>query len=314
MKKIIGLNDIARLDLNLATTFLALWEARSVSLAAQHLHLSQSAVSGALARLRAVTGDPLFVRTAKGMEPTPHAAAMAPALHDAITAMQAALSPAMAFDPLHLDRPLVLGMSDDFMLACGPALVRRLQREAPKASLLFRQCNRQTAAAMLQSREIDLAMVAGGAGASLRGMASQIIGQSSYLCLGEQELFARFPEWTLEDYVGVPHVLVSYTGRSGMVDDALRNLGRTRTVVTALTQFAALPAFLQGSGWIATLPGHAARALARISGLMTAPPPMAVETYDVILAWRRELEEDPASQWLRALVAQVWKGEAGRTS
>jgi LysR family transcriptional activator of mexEF-oprN operon len=57
MKKIIGLNDIARLDLNLATTFMALWEARSVSLAAQHLHLSQSAVSGALARLRALTGD-----------------------------------------------------------------------------------------------------------------------------------------------------------------------------------------------------------------------------------------------------------------
>jgi len=248
------------------------------------------------------------------MVPTPNAMAMAPALHDAIAAMQAALSPVIPFDPLHFDRPLLVGMSDDFMLACGPSLVRRLQQEAPKASLMFRQCNRQTATAMLQSREIDLAMVAGGSGgqgAALRGMGSRIIGQSSYLCLGGADLFARFPDWTLEDYVGVPHVLVSYTGRSGMVDDVLQSLGRTRKVVTALTQFAALPAFLQGSGWVATLPGHAARALARTSGLVTAPPPMAVETYDVMLAWRREMEEDQASQWLRALVAEVWKGDTG---
>lgn len=77
MKKIIGLNDIARLDLNLAISFLAIWEERSVSRAAIRLNLSQSAVSGALARLRAITDDPLFVRSRIGMEPTPRATAMA---------------------------------------------------------------------------------------------------------------------------------------------------------------------------------------------------------------------------------------------
>ncbi len=73
----INLNDISRLDFNLAVTFIALWQERSVSKAAERLSLSQSAVSAALARLRAAAEDPLFVRSRGTMVPTPRAEAMA---------------------------------------------------------------------------------------------------------------------------------------------------------------------------------------------------------------------------------------------
>lgn len=305
MKKIIGLNDIARLDLNLATSFLAIWEERSVSRAALRLNLSQSALSGSLARLRAITEDPLFVRSRMGMEPTPRAIAMAPVLSAALDRMSEALTPLTPFVPEGVARALVVGMSDDFMLACGPALVRRLLAEAPQASVIFRQCNSQTAAAMLESREIDMAMIAGGKG---RGQAIryQAIGQSSYLCLADPIAHAAPP--TLEDYIALPHVLVSYSGRSGLIDEALQALGRKRRVITALTQFAALPPFLQGSGWIATLPTHAALALARSTGLATFAPPLALDPYEVTLCWRRDGDADPVSQWLRGLMADVWQG------
>lgn len=305
MKKIIGLNDIARLDLNLATSFLAIWEERSVSRAALRLNLSQSALSGSLARLRAITEDPLFVRSRMGMEPTPRAIAMAPVLSAALDRMSEALTPLTPFVPEGVARALVVGMSDDFMLACGPALVRRLLAEAPQASVIFRQCNSRTAAAMLESREIDMAMIAGGKG---RGQAIryQAIGQSSYLCLADPIAHAAPP--TLEDYIALPHVLVSYSGRSGLIDEALQALGRKRRVITALTQFAALPPFLQGSGWIATLPTHAALALARSTGLATFAPPLALEPYEVTLCWRRDGDADPVSQWLRGLMAEVWQG------
>ncbi|NOW47677.1 DNA-binding transcriptional LysR family regulator [Novosphingobium sp. SG751A] len=311
MKKIIGLNDIARLDLNLATSFLAIWEERSVSRAAIRLNLSQSAVSGALARLRAITDDPLFVRTRMGMEPTPRAIAMAPVLSAALDRMSEALTPLSPFVPEGVARALVVGMSDDFMLACGPALVRRLLAEAPQASVIFRQCNSRTAAAMLESREIDMAMIAGGR-AQGRGQAirCQAIGQSSYLCLADPlaDPFANAAPLTVESYIALPHVLVSYSGRSGLIDEALQALGRKRRVITALTQFAALPPFLQGSGWIATLPTHAALALARSTGLATFAPPLALEPYEVTLCWRRDGDADQVSQWLRGLMADVWQG------
>ncbi|NOW47733.1 DNA-binding transcriptional LysR family regulator [Novosphingobium sp. SG751A] len=307
MNKIIGLNDIARLDLNLATSFLAIWEERSVSRAALRLNLSQSALSGSLARLRGITGDPLFVRSRMGMEPTPRAIAMAPVLSAALDRMSEALAPLPPFAPGGIARALVVGMSDDFMLACGPALVRRLLAEAPQASVIFRQCNSQTAAAMLESREIDMAMIAGGRGRG-QTIRHQAIGRSSYLCLGDGDALAPHLPLTLEGYTALPHVLVSFSGRSGIIDEALQDLGRKRRIITALTQFAALPPFLQDSGWIATLPGHAARALARSTGLSTFAPPLTLAPYEVRLCWRRDGDADPISQWLRGLLADVWQG------
>lgn len=294
-----------RIDLNLAPTFLAIWHYRSVSRAAVALNLSQSAVSGGLARLREHLDDPLFVRTRAGMEPTPRAIEIAPILESALVQMQQAMSPVGPFDPRNMDRAISVGMSDDYMLACGPALLRQVAGQAPNASIIFRQCNSQTAEAMLESGEIEIAMVTTRPLKS-RAMRHEVIGRSDYLCLADASaLGAAFP-LELDAYVALPHVLVSYSGRSGIVDQVLRAIGKERRIMAALTQFAALPAFLTGTKAVCTLPSHAANALARTSALATCPPPMAIEGYDVSLVWRSDKQADAVNQWLRMSMTDAW--------
>lgn len=296
-----------RIDLNLANIFLAIWRHRSVSRAAGALNLSQSAVSGSLARLREQLDDPLFVRTRSAMEPTPRAVEIAPMLESAVAQMQRAMAPAGRFDPRIMDRAITIGMSDDYMLACGPALLRRIAAEAPRASIIFRQCNSHTAEGMLETGEIEIAMVSTPRLRS-RTMRYEAIGTSDYLCLADAAALGTSFPLSLDAYVDLPHILVSYSGRSGIVDQVLRNMGRERRIMAALTQFAALPPFLTGTKAICTLPSHAAIALVETSGLRTCAPPVPIERYDVSLVWRSDKQADATNQWLRESMADAWNG------
>lgn len=298
------MNDSRRIDLNLATIFLAIWEERSVSRAALRLHLSQPAVSGSLSRLRQATADPLFVRTRASMEPTPRAIEMAPVLEAALGQMNDALAGRKAFEPDTAARSFTIGMSDDFMLACGPSLARTVVARAPRASLIFRQCSSQTVEEMLEARQIDVAMVAGQRAHSK--IMHEDIGTSDYACLVDPVAMGEALPLSLDAYLRVPHVLVSYSGRTGIVDQALAALGRQRRVVAALTQFAALPSFLLGSSAVATLPRHAAIALSKVTSLHAMPAPLPLGGFHVSLAWRRDVEGDPANQWIRALLRDTW--------
>lgn len=297
----ITLVDIARFDFNLVVTFLALWEERSVSKAAQRLSLSQSAVSTALARLREAAGDPLFVRTQRGMQPTARAIAMAAPLGNGAELIRRAFMPVAPFDPMSSHQHFSIGMSDDFQIAIGPILSRRLAIEAPGVSVTFRQSNRHMVTSLFEAGEIDFAMVAG---ASVRsGLAREDIGQSGYACLIDARHCGVALPLSLEDYLSLPHVLVSFSGREGIVDDALRTLSLKRRVQSALTHFSALPAFLIGHRAVATLPAHAARQIAAFSGLSVCPPPVALGRYNVSLLWQRT-QDNP---WMRRMMIDAFE-------
>src|SRR3990167_6635137 len=125
----INLIDISRLDLNLAVIFLAVWEERSVTKAAQRLALSQSALSSALTRLRNLCGDVLFVRTKKGMEPTSRAQQMADQIAKNVEQLWQGLKIPQAFTPETAQKIFTIGLSDDFELAFGAKISSLLQRE-----------------------------------------------------------------------------------------------------------------------------------------------------------------------------------------
>jgi DNA-binding transcriptional LysR family regulator len=122
------------LDLNLLRVFDALLEERSVTRAGDRLGLTQSAVSHALARLRHVLGDPLFTRRTGGIEPTPRALEIGPALHAAIGQLQEALSPPV-FNPLTVERRFVLAAGPYACTILAPSLVERLRQAAPGVRL-----------------------------------------------------------------------------------------------------------------------------------------------------------------------------------
>lgn len=305
----IDLVDIRRLDLNLAAVFLALWEERSVTRAASRLALSQAAVSAALARLRETCGDELFVRVRGGMAPTPRALEMADRLHAGVADLVAALAPAPAFDPRAASRRFTIGMSDDFELAVGPALSRRVLRAAPQLSLVFRQTNRYTVEQMLRERQIELALTVDAPARSW--LVQEPVVRSHYACLVDAKRWRIRLPLTLEAYLGLPHVLVSFSGREGAVDAALKAVGRTRRVQTALTHFSALPPFLAALEAVATIPAHAAQALARVTGLTVCPPPMPMGDYEVALTFRRDAAEDAGLAWLRGVAREALREAFG---
>ena len=299
--------DISRLDFNLATTFLALWEERSVSRAAHRLSLSQSAVSASLARLREAADDPLFVRTREGMQPTLRAIAMAEPLQDGVARIHTAFSTVTAFDPATSRQHFSLGMSDDFQIAIGPLIARQLAAEAPRISVTFRQANRHRVEALFAAGEIDFALVAQPNVRS--GLQQQEIGQSGYACLLDPIACGLTLPLRLEDYLALPHLLVSFSGREGIVDHVLKNLGLSRRVQTALTHFSALPPFLTGTRAVATLPVHAARSLAAVSGLTVCAAPIDLGEYSVSLLWQRTADNPWIRQIIRDAFAQFRKTE-----
>ncbi|KAA0082936.1 LysR family transcriptional regulator [Trinickia soli] len=293
----INVLDIKRLDLNLAVVFVAIWQERSVTKAAARLALSQAATSAALARLREACGDALFVRVRDGMAPTARAAAMAERLEESVADLWEVLTQQHAFDPSTATRRFSVGMSDDFELALGPHLTRLVRHEGAGISIAFRQTNRHTVESMLNDREIELAVVSGAVKSAW--IAQEQIGQSGYACVIDKRAVRLPLPLSLDDYLALPHLLVSFSGRTGIVDTALHAMKRTRHVYAALTHFSAVPAFLTNARAVVTLPSHAAAALAGMSRLSACAAPLELGRYPVQLLWRRDSDGESAVEWMK---------------
>lgn len=147
---------MADLDLNLLRTFDALMEHRSVTRAANHLCVTQPAVSHALAKLRNLLDDVLFIRTQSGLQPTARAEAMAADVRKGLFHFRNALAPT-TFDPGTVQRHFTIAASSYFCTLLIPALVERLRLEAPGVSLGLVPA-RETLVALLDRGEIDLAL------------------------------------------------------------------------------------------------------------------------------------------------------------
>lgn len=284
--------NIANVDLNLLKTFEALHDESSASRAALRLGVTQSAISAALRRLRDVYGDQLFVRTGRGLAPTLRANQLKPVISEALDRCRQSLA---MVDPLgnhYQGRSVVVGLSDDFEIAYGRRLIEEIARRAPKLRLMFRQTHSQIVADALLDRSLDLAITAGGF--AERRLSRQVLGEGHYACLVDPDSLAPGQQAIdLDEFVRREHVLVSSGGFIGITDEGLAAQGLSRHVGASTTQFAALPFLLKGSQAVATIPGHAAQAIAQMTGLRELPCPLALPRYPVELGWRTQAQLDP---------------------
>ncbi len=288
--------DIKKIDYNLAVIFLAIWSERSVSKAADKLALSQSATSAALTRLRELCRDPLFIRMQGGMEPTSRAVSMQPALEQSISQLHQSLTQNIEFNPALSDRQFFIGMSDDFELAIAPRLSKMLAEQAPGISLIYRQTNRHRVEHMLETSQIELAVIAGQL--PRPWLEETTLGESGYACVYNARRWGiKFP-LDLDEFLRIPHIRVSFSGTSGEVDIHMKRLNRTRHVHTSLTHFSSLPHFLNEIRSISTIPEHAAKVLCRHSELQQCPPPFDMGRYSVRILRRQTQQADPGLNWL----------------
>lgn len=297
-------NDLRRVDLNLLIVFETLMHERSVTRAAEKLFLGQPAISAALARLRSLFDDPLFVRTGRSMEPTARAGEIFALLSPALDSISTAVSRATDFDPATSKTVFRIGLSDDVEFALLPPLLRRIRGEAPGVVLVIRRANYLLMPGLLASGEISVGVAYT---EELPANAKRkVLRRSKPKLLRADSVPGNL---SLDDYCARPHALVSFAGDlSGFIDQTLEKLGRQRSVVLAVPQFNGLGTLLAGTDIVATVPDYTATALTSAGGLRSEDLPVDAQTFELHMAWRGAQDNDPAERWLRSRI-QMFCGD-----
>jgi DNA-binding transcriptional LysR family regulator len=289
-------------DLNLLVALDVLLAEGSVARAARRLRLSPSATSRTLARLREVTGDPLLVRSGRGLVPTPRAEGLRAQTRQLVEEAHAVLRPAEQHDPTMLSRTFTLRTSDGFVENFGPALLAKISTDAPGVRLNFLQKPDKDSAPLRDGRvDLETGVIEPTTGPELRSQAlfhDRLIG-----VVREGHPLSR-RKITLEGYAAAGHVIVS---RSGFDDDAVDSPalpdGVARRVVSAVSGFAAALALARASDLVATAPERHTQVLRE--GMFSFPIPAPERRFTVSMLWHPRLDADPAHRWLRACVREV---------
>ncbi|MES3003657.1 MAG: LysR family transcriptional regulator [Pseudomonadota bacterium] len=296
--------DIRKVDLNLLVIFDAMARLRSVNRAAEAVGLSQPATSGALARLRTVFDDALFVRAGSQMEPTPRALELAPAIHRVVETISTEILQQAQFDPARAQRSFTIVTPDIGEVAFIPGVLRRVRQEAPHVHLRTISMPRNAAAQALESGTAELAV---GFYPDLRkaGFFQQALFKTSYACIACARNAAAPARVTMKQYLAARHVVVRPDGREHMLDKYLQDKGWEREVSLELSHFMSLLAILPGTDLLATVPQDIATVLERHVPIKRIDLPFKPPQIDVLQFWHRRMQHDAANRWLRTVMHEV---------
>ena len=296
--------DIRSVDLNLLVVFDELARQCSVNRAAEALRLSQPATSAALARLRALFDDALFVRTGSRMEPTPRALELTPQVREVVEAIRTRILQQVAFDPATAERSFTILTPDIGEVAFLPSVLKRLRQEAPLVRLHTRSLPPKAAAEALASGEAEIAV---GFFPDLQkaGFFQQALFRTTYACITWAGNEAVGSHLTRRAYLDARHVIVRPDGREHMLDRMLEEKGWKRRVTLELSHFMSLLAILPGSDLIATVPEDIATLLGSHIPIRSIGLPFKPPRVDVQLLWHRRMRHDPANRWLRGIFHEV---------
>lgn len=300
-RHVLPLLQVALPDLNLLVTLDVLLAEGNVARAAARLHLSPSAMSRALARLRRTTGDPLLVRAGRGLVPTPRAIELRDQVGPLVDAARAVLRPSDKLDLRQLVRTFTLRSSDGFVENFGPALLARVAKDAPAVRLRFVQKQDKDSAPLREaSVDLETGVVEQTTGPELR---TQSLFRDRFVGVVRKGHPLSRTRVTLSRYAAGGHILVSRGGDRGLVDEALARAGFERNIVAIVSGFSAALALARGSDLIASVPERHTGQLR--DGLRTFRLPVVVDEITVSMLWHPRLDADPAHRWLRACVREV---------
>lgn len=297
------------LDLNLLRIFDALMAEGSLTRSATVLSMTQPAVSHALKRLHDAVGEPLFVRTARGMRPSPRAEALWPQVRAALGSLQQALAPA-DFDPGNDPVNFRLAMVDATAVLLMPGLVRAIEAHRALANLRVLPLTTRDPRPLIERSEADLAI--GNFPEAIAAIASQgddatlrhlRLYDTRYVCVMRAGHPLARGELTLDAFCAAHHLLVSFSGRPhGFVDQALAALGRRRRIVLTVNQFFTAGQVVIGSDLLTVLPQSFLAATGYQRELVVRELPFEIASVQVEMIWHLRQDAEPAHRWLRELI------------
>lgn len=300
--------ELRDLDLNLLLVFNQLLIDRKVSAAAENLALTQPAMSNALKRLRTALNDQLFVRTSKGMAPTPYALHLAEPVTHAIQTLRDALGRQDTFDPLTSKRRFTMAMTDIGEIYFMPALMNALDELAPGCTISTLRNTADSLTERLQNGTVDLAV---GLLPHLQaGFFQRRLFHHRYVCLCRAGHPALLQPLTVEAFCSYGHVKVVATNTGhGEVDTFYARAGVVRNVRLEVPHFVAVGHILQRTNLLATVPERFAISCQEPFGLSLLPPPVELPNIEINLFWHERFNKDPANRWLRQLMVDLFSDQ-----
>jgi DNA-binding transcriptional LysR family regulator len=298
------MRNLRDIDLNLLVVFQQLHKERRVAVVAQNLGLTQPAVSNALSRLRKMLGDELFLRTARGMEPTPYAAQLAEPIAAALASIHDTLERQMEFDPAASERRFTIAMTDLGEIHFLPKLMSRLAEVAPAVTISTVRNTSVNLSDELEAGRVDIAI---GLLPQLKaGFFKRLLFRQRYVCIFRNGHPLDRGAITLEDFESAQHVTVVAGGTGhAAVDNTIQRRGVRRNVRLSVPHFIALGHILARTDLIATVPERYVRESMAPFGLTYLPHPVPIPEFDVNLFWHAKFLKEPGNQWLRALIGEL---------
>jgi len=302
------MKNIHNIDMNLLRLFVRIYECGSVTEAAKHLHVSQSAVSHGLKKLRHIVGDPLFVRSGHALQPTSRAVALFPGVAGAFAQLDASLMEAAPFEPKRCDQRFHLAMTDYVEALALPKINAGLAVEAPNLTLKISGIS----GSRLQEhgREWDLMIARLDAELPADFYAQKLWQEDFVTVCGAQHPRIRTDSVTLDAFVAEKHIMVgSETIGMGAVDRALHAVGRRRSVQIVTGFFLSPLRIAATSDLLATVPRRLAEQAAAELPIKLLQVPLDVKPFDITMAWSARRHNDPAHAWFRGWLKALFLSE-----
>lgn len=307
--------DLSRVDLNLLVYLDVLLREKSVTKAANHLGITQPALSNGLRRLRQLFDDPLLVRTSEGMTATERGSELQPQVRSILAEIERAVQPIRSFQADESQRVFRVMASDYAESTLIPRVLKRIRQEAPHVTLDVLTPSDVSFLDVEQGR-VDMAI--NRFDKIPQSFHQKTLWMDHFACL----MNARNPilqePFVLETYLAANHIWVSKTGfgvgvgvnpkdvqRLGWVDEALARMGRKRRISVFTRHYQVAMLLAEQHDLIATLPSRAAWLQRDNPALVIKVPPFDIPPFELKMAWSPLLQHNPDHQWLRRVIVDV---------
>lgn len=294
--------NLRSVDLNLLVFFDALMTERHVTRAADKVAVSQSAMSNALARLRHVFRDELFIRTAKGMEPTPRAIELGPSVRGILQQTTRLMTSDLHFDAATSERQFICRMSDLVGALVLPSMMARIRAKAPGLAIEILHLPPEETVAALEADQLDLAV-----SMHLRHrntIRSTSLFTDRMVCLMREGHPLGTGTVTMKKFLAFSHVRVAMSPTDIRFVDSVLGKGLQRDVALTVPHWLLVPRILASTDLITVMSERAARQFVD-SGTVMRPLPFPAGQFDWTMYWHRRHEHSRAHQWLRGQMQAV---------
>ena len=308
------MSNLRSFDLNLLVAFDVLMRDLNVTRAAERMFITQSAMSHILQKLRQQLDDPLLVKTSSGMKPTERALALVDPVRALLAETERLIKPPLEFDATVSQRCFVLAATDYIEFLLMPELSGYIEKIAPGIDLHVKRTEVSFPVSQLENGSLDVVLGFESVLNPPAHLRRQYLFSDKMACVVNQEhsLLSKPPN--INEFVSVPHMLISRTGkRVGIIDQKLAELGLERRIKLIVPHFLSAPLIVAKTDMILSLPYRIAEQFTTIAPLVIFPLPFELPDYDLCMIWHPIMDKDPAHQWLRDKILHLARSLTSHT-